>query len=79
MAEAILMLSVEKGNNTKQEQDQSGEDAVFFQFILRDVNAFVGIFSEFGQRNAVMFSFFHKKALLFYILPSVYTFFRKNE
>ena len=39
------MLSVEKGNNTKQKQDQSGEDAIFFQFILGEVNTFVGVFS----------------------------------
>ena len=45
MTAVFLMLSVEKGNDAQQEQDQSCEDAIFFQFILGEVNAFIGIFS----------------------------------
>ena len=62
------MFSVEKGNDAQQEQDQPCEDTIFFQFILGEVDAFIGIFSQFAQSNAVVFSFFYKKVLLFYFL-----------
>ena len=47
MTAAFLMLSVEKGNNTKQEQDDTSKDAVFFQFALGEIDSFIGIFSDY--------------------------------
>ena len=47
MTAVFLMLSVEKGNHAEQEQDDTSKDAVFFQFVLGEIDAFIGIFSEF--------------------------------